>query len=70
MADGYEVSMAKSMGNFSVSMDKMARYQTSIGRQLARDIADLKRLQKERNESAGSEPQEGGVEPGEEEAQG
>lgn len=50
MADGYEISMAKSAGDFFLTMDKMARYQTAIGRQLARDVADLKRLQRERRE--------------------
>lgn len=51
VADGYEVGMAKSLGSFFMSMDKMARYQTAIGRQLGRDVADLKRLQKERKQA-------------------
>jgi hypothetical protein len=51
MADGYEVRLAKASDSFFFSMDKMARYQTAIGRQMARDVADLKRLQRERKES-------------------
>ena len=51
VADGYEVGMTKSLLEFHISMDKMARYQTAIGRQLARDVADLKRLQQGRKQS-------------------
>ncbi len=51
VADGYEVGMTKSLLEFHISMDKMARYQTAVGRQLARDVADLKRLQQGRKQS-------------------
>ncbi len=50
LADGFELDMSNSWTRFFGSMDKMARYQTAIGRQLARDVADLKRLQRERRE--------------------
>jgi hypothetical protein len=67
LADGFELDMSNSWTRFFGSMDKMARYQTAIGRQLARDVADLKRLQRERREmdaaandaAAGEEVKEG-----------